>query len=357
MVLNPALYNALRYLFGEVRVSGEDVKRLENREPGEKHSTVLERGEHYNVSCPLCGDTRQRMSVSYMWLAKEFMTNNRQTHLVHCYNEECEGLRKSEFYGKVLEAIEKYELGILPSTDIVSSRTVSRQRQKIELPNGCVPLSSLPQSHVAHQFLNTKYSIPSSYIAKAYEVQWTETFDERYPAARNRIIFPIRNMDGELVAWQGRSLSVKDKLKWFLPAGFMKTFYNGYRVSPVNTPIIAEGITSAIACGPNGIAIFGKQLNSLRASEMGEKWGSVVIATDPETFTPDFRKGGKGRVFADEMHSLLSKYIGDVRSIRWPDDVLELARRHNLGEEGITIPDAADLGVVKMKLLLDGVLT
>lgn len=356
-MLNKPLYTVLRKHFGDVKISNEDIERLEDRIPG-KSVEVIQRGEHYNVCCPFCGDERHRLSISYLWLVKPPLAVERITHLINCYNEKCEEVYSEEFRAPFLDDLELAEMGILPIEDgprKVSARTLF----DIRLPVGFQPLHTLPPDHPAIKFAKLKYNIPIEYMSKSYEVGFTGEFDEIYPKAQNRIIFPIRDEHNKLVGWQARSVDPNDKFRWYLPPGFVKCVYNISRIVPFDIPVITEGIPSAIACGPTGTCLFGKSITNHLKNKLADISDTVIIATDPETFVIDprekIRKTETGRVFADVLRRSLGDVIKDVRMIQWPDDILELARRRVNGDSSIKVPDPADMGLLEMKKLLDKV--
>jgi len=361
MVLNEPLYAALVERFGYLKVYNEGVKRIEERVPG-GHNQVIERGESYNVDCPFCGDEKQRLSISYRWLDRVSNFNrSRVLGLIHCYNESCEQSMPDEFWMELLEKVKAYEIDLpddIPELERkVSART---QRGAIPMPQGCVPLTELPKDHDAIKFLLSNYRGFTSYkvveyVTRVYGACWTATKDEIFLPAQYRIIFPIWDISGKQVAWQGRAISPNTQPRWYLPPGFVKVFYNLHGVSPLDIPVLSEGILNAIFSGPTGIAMFGKQLNTLRAEQLSERFKVAIIATDADTFVPDNRKGGGGRVYVEELQNLLGKHLEDVRTIRWPQEVLELARKHNDGED-VSVPDAADLGMREMNKLINKVM-
>jgi hypothetical protein len=359
-MLNPQLFAVLAKNFGDVRVTSEGIKRVEDRAPG-RRPVVKERGEHYMVCCPLCGDDRYRLSISYLWLTKPPLSGRRRSELAHCYNEDCK-VTAPEFYNDLLQDLHAAELGLLQEeVDKAKKRGSAgpRKRVAIRLPKGLVPLHELRKDHPALQFLCKNYpafgkagsDVIAQYLGTQYGAAFAEMLDDLYPLVRGRVVFPIYN-DGALVGWQGRAIDATVEPRWLLPPGFLKTFYNGDRVAPHETPVISEGITNAICSGPRGVAIFGKELNTIRAEEFGKRWKSAIIATDPDTFVPDNRKGGRGRIFAYELRDLLVKHVPRVRMIAWPKEVLEAATVNNNGTK-TKVPDAADLGFAVMHKLID----
>ena len=354
---NPALYRVLCKHFGDVSITNEGHERIVERIPGAQRESVIDRGESYNVNCPFCGDTKRRLSISYQWLSKNPLTLKRIGHLIHCYNEECKEVYTEDFRIQFLEDLHAAELGLLDD-DIPLPSTTQRvsQRGCIPLPEGCVPLHELEDTHPAIQFMLQQYEGVSSikvlgYMSRSYGVCFTGRKDPRFFHAKDRIIFPIY-AGGMCVAWQGRTILPDHTPRWFLPPGFVKVFYNLDRVGPYDTAILTEGITNAIFSGPQGIAMFGKALNRSRAMELAEHTKSVMVATDPDTFVPDNRPGGGGRVFAQELIDLLREFIPDVKAIQWPEHLLEVAQEYCSGAK-VKVPDAADLGLVAMRRIID----
>lgn len=354
MTLNPELHAVLCKNFGEVHISNEDVERIEERIPG-RDPEIIQRGEHYNINCPFCGDTRHRLSISYQWLTKLPLSNKRITHLVNCYNEGCEEPRSEEFYAPLLEDLALAEMGLLEIDDSISEIVSARTLSRVRLPVGYRRLSELAPDHPAIKFAESKYKIPYQYMSDCYDVGFTPNKDDIYWASEDRLIFPIVH-NGELVAWQGRTICGKEP-RWYLTPGFSKCIYNGDRVQPFETPVIAEGIPAAIACGPKGVCVFGKSITTKQAVQFADKWSSVIIATDPETFVEDprdtIRKTKKGRIFANEMAKKLRQVIADVRMVRWPEDILDLARRKVGGDKEVKVPDPADMGLAFMRKLIE----
>jgi len=347
-MINRALYEALKNRFGNVRITNENVRRVEEVHLGK--ATALCRGENYQMNCPLCSDTKGRLSISYMWLEKPPMSTKRRTDLAHCYNENC-AVHAEEFWGPILEDVNLAKMGLLVSGTPLVDNAPARVAVKARLPEGVVPLASLHASHPAIEFVKKKYNIDPKFLSDVYKVGFTEVIDMAYPQAQDRIIFPIY-VKGELVAWQGRTIHADSRLRWYLPPGFIKPVYNADAVLPTEIPLIAEGIPSAIACGLSGTAIFGSSLTQAQLDTYAKTWSSAVIATDPDTFVPDNRPGGRGRIVADEMKKRLNAVMGSpVKCIQWPLEILELARRHNNGED-VKVPDAADIGLAGMQKIL-----
>ena len=351
-MLNKPLYEVLHARFGRVRITNENAKRIERRRH-DGTAEVISPGENYQLNCPLCGDTKGRLSISYLWLEKPPLAQYRRTELANCYNEDCP-VREEAFWKPLIADIEMAKIGLLISdnTDCNTEIRTIRETPKIGLPKGFQLLDTLPPEHPALSFIMSQYSgnLLPDYLAKNYGVGFTSEPDPLYPRAMNRVIFPI-NIGGELVSWQGRTINGENP-RWYLPVGFVKPVYNADKVRPLDIPVIAEGIPSAIACGHNGVAIFGKTITNQQLDYIASHWSSAIIATDPETFVPDARERGGQTIFAQKLKAKLDSRLKiPARMIRWPMELLELGRRNNNGED-VRVPDPADVGMKFMNKLI-----
>ncbi len=289
------------------------------------------------------------------------------TNAAKCYNTNCQ-VTQFEFYGDILRDLKDAEMGML-LRGISQPAVVEPPKTIVRLPQGTVPLTSLPTDHPALQFLVGKYNgLSAEYLSDCYAVGYTGEQDPYYKLARNRIIFPIFNK-GELSGWQGRAITPQDTPKWVLSSGFNKVFYNGDRIGSNHYPVVAEGIPSSIACGPTGTCLFGKEIDDIRAQEFASRWQGAIIATDPETFLPDHREGSDGKVYAHRVRDKLAKYCkGPVVLLKYPDAVLDIAKRwldYEVARQKtpkgtqppedphLTVPDPADIGIPGMAELLN----
>lgn len=345
--LNPWLYNQLMKRFKEVRVNHPGVRfRYEfgKDETGRPTLKSSDYHEQYQVCCPICGDNRFRLCISSAWLTQPVEYMPRLTHLAVCYNEHCP-VTKEEFYSPFLYEADKW-------MNIPAVVADPPRRELISLPNGFRKLDTLPEDHPVLVFLRKQYfDMRPKYLAEMYDVGFTDEYDERYRLAKDRIIFPMYQSQ-KLVAWQGRRIDGLDIQKWVLSPGFRRMFYNGDNVPVTRIPIICEGITSSIACGPFATAVCNKIIDDRMAQEAASRWQSVVILTDPETFVLDKREK-KPAVYAEKMAAMFNKHLKiPAYSFKWPEELLELARR-KVNREKVKVPDSADLGMDLMYKLLD----
>lgn len=352
MVLNPHLYRALRNRFGSVRVTNDNAVREERPIGGEMR--VVERGEHYQVCCPFCDDDKHRLSFSYQYMRSTIAAPGLKTQLVNCYNEGCEEVYEKPFIDDMAQRVRSVKAGSLldPLPD-VERRT--NKRRTLRLPRGVKDVRHLSESHPAREFLRQKYpGLPERYLL-TFGLLWCLRDDPFYTKSGGRVIFPIHGEDGQLVAWQGRT--IEDQLpRWYSPPGFSKEqLFNFWSVPEAQTPIVAEGIPAAVACGPDAVPIYGLSTTTMVIEMFAQRWRSVILALDPDAYVPDNRPGGKGKVHFEILaQRFAEKMKVGVRTIRWPEKILEQARAYNDGLTKVKPPDPADVGVRMMKGLIDG---
>lgn len=354
-MLNKPLHDALRSKLGEVRVTNENQQRVERYDPRSRTSDVKVRGEHYQVCCPFCDDQKYRLSVSYQYLQRKGLTYEKRTSLIHCYNQGCQEVYEDQFAADLTRRVADARVGSLIDDELPEQHVempVSQSDRRLPLPPACTLLRELPSDHEARVFLRGKYPGLSERIMLAHNLMWSERSNKRYRFAARRIVFPIYS-GGELVSWQGRAIDDDDKLRWYSPPGFVKEHvFNIDSITPIDQAVICEGIPSAIACGLKAVAIYGTSPSQAAINMLAERCQSVVLATDPDTYVPDNRPGGKGKIAVEDLRH---RFEGKLRTalITWPSDVLAAARAYCNGETKVKPPDAADLGVRKMKAIID----
>jgi DNA primase len=103
-----------------------------------------------------------------------------------------------------------------------------------------------------------------------------------------RIVIPIRNAKGELVAYVGRSLETDAKDKYHFPPGFHKTqeLFNLHRVGEqVDTVVLVEGFFSTLKIAqagfPNVVALMGRTLSEAQ-EELLARFRCIMLLLDPD---------------------------------------------------------------------------
>jgi hypothetical protein len=144
--LNPELYNKLRARFGKILISKEGERARTIAKPdmftGKLKHKDLVSGEEYRVCCPVCGDRRYRLFINYRWNTQCDVPTK---YLVHCFNEDCN-------VTSLEEELKPYIGGKSNSLPALGFEPIPEMKE-ITLPSNCVPLNSLPKTHVAVKYV------------------------------------------------------------------------------------------------------------------------------------------------------------------------------------------------------------
>lgn len=101
-----------------------------------------------------------------------------------------------------------------------------------------------------------------------------------------RIVLPVHNGKGELVAYVGRSLDPDLKDKYHFPSGFRKTqeLFNVHRVTG-NTAVIVEGFFGTLKIAqagiPNVVGLMGRTLSETQENLLA-RFTRLVLMLDPD---------------------------------------------------------------------------
>jgi len=142
------------------------------------------------------------------------------------------------------------------------------------LPKDIYPVASVPDVHAyaISRGLTDYYCITHNiYAWLDGQEQWRLLFADYY--------------EGALVFWQARTIGTRrPKYLSAFGADKSKCVWNLERVNPEYPIYVAEGILSAIACGRNGVAIYGKYVSEVQlfliASRCGEQGVRIVLDSD-----------------------------------------------------------------------------
>lgn len=129
-------------------------------------------------------------------------------------------------------------------------------------------------------------------IARAFDMDWAL-----------RLVIPIHDINGRLVACQGRDISNKSKLRYTASPiekslmDYKDTLYAGHLVRG-DSVYVVEGVFDAIRLGAGFVATFGTQLSKAQLKEL-RRWRHVGFIFDPE---PEAQ--AKARKYATELDSV-----------------------------------------------------
>ena len=255
-MLNEPLYNVLYNLFnGKVSIANEDVEgHISYTElNGKLYANVSGSSQEFKVNCPVCGDKRGRLYISYIMCAdikrggKQALTYSQ----MHCHNENCNNI---ELYKRIKQMIKN------PQKITITKRT--QQRNNLLAPPGkSVPINSDKAPEAAKLYL-TNRGFDLNELATKYNVLACERL-EGAEHLGNMIIFPSYNGD-TLDFWQARMCYDPPKEskmpKYYFPPNSNKSLcvYNRFNAIGKDTVVITEGVLDALRIGDEGVAIFGK---------------------------------------------------------------------------------------------------
>jgi DNA primase len=160
---------------------------------------------------------------------------------------------------------------------------------------------------------------------------------------RGRVVIPIHNEYGELVAYSGRSIDEAEP-KYRLPAGFRKShvLFNLHRAiqSRGDTVILVEGFFDTFkthqAGHHNVAALMGSKLSDRQAELIGTYFDQVILMLDAD-------KAGKAATAAagKTLSSVLSVQIVELASGTQPDQLASEEIHQLLGglDHGVPTPD------------------
>ena len=111
----------------------------------------------------------------------------------------------------------------------------------------------------------------------------------------NRIVIPIHNLEGELVAYAGRSIDGSEP-RYKFPAGFHKSLelFNLHRVKGEVSVVLVEGFFDCMKVTQAGfpcVALMGASMSKAQEKLIGEYFGHVVVMLDGDEAGRDAATG------------------------------------------------------------------
>lgn len=323
MALNNLLYKRLESLFGHVKISNENEEMIveyEKTPDGRKRSVIIYGGEHYEVCCPRCTDTRFRLRIQYTWGRRDPVTGQLNLHAIYCQNENC--------YADRSAAMELFD-DLNDVAGAVGSLHNARLREGTRQPGGRIPpagsiapLTDLPDNHPANRYLISRFYDPVE-LTEQYKVGYC--VDSDFYLARGRIYAPIYQGD-ELKGWQARyvgELNWKDPdspPKWWTCPGTQKSrlLYNIDQAARYQTGVIVEGLGDVWNFGPMAVATLGASMShmQIRMFQAAFRKGSGILLYDADILnSTDPRKQRTVKKIVSEMKGL----AGGFAPVTLPD--------------------------------------
>ena len=181
------------------------------------------RGGVYNFRCPYCGDSQRHKNK-----ARGYIYPNKSDYNFKCHN--CGMTRSftyflkdhdSSLYGEYI--MERYRDGLTGKGTVAPEPNFTFSKPKFRKKDICdelAKISELNTSHRARKYLVNR-GINEDTLSKFYYCpdfkRWTNKHKKIYDTTENddeRIIIPLRDLEGNLFGYQGRSLDPTSKMRY-----------------------------------------------------------------------------------------------------------------------------------------------
>jgi hypothetical protein len=287
-LLNPALYRSLVARFGDVKLERPGqrlVTRMGFDNYGQPRVDILSWGETYRVNCPLCGDVKKKLYISYAYGLRHIESEKR-LYPAKCFR--C-NLGQEQVYSLLSWTSRDQE----PEVSVADAG--SEEHSPYLDPGECLRLDGDdPRLFHGQRYLRERGLDPTE-LGAVYGWRYCIAGNPQLwqGGLTNRIIIPV-HYQGQEVGWQARlsfeplpQLRDKDftNLRWLsMPGTWRSRYVYGYdQAANCNYCVLVEGPTDAARQGPPCVATLG-QSRSLRQYEiLAETWGAkkaIIIVGD-----------------------------------------------------------------------------
>lgn len=323
-MLNPELYQKLRYLYHDVVICDEDVPAelefVDNIHGRSWQFGPGGRGEQYRINCPFCGDTKKHLYISYASF-RVFSINGeslgKNKLIAQCYRRRC--LNNKENMQCIVEALhsESAKAGLIEGND-ADNITVpavldnSAHKPSYQVSSGSdleslrtwypdyKPMSECTDEEVLAYMQSRGIS---EKIASDFNVGYgpakSPKTGQYYADGKPFIMLPIQDPIGT----QGMQLRALPQYQGDLPKylfhpackrNFM--LYNRANAIHSKLAVIVEGAFDAMKVGNMAVAIFGHTPSKmqLRMLEHDFRDGGVIWLPDM-----DIKKSISGKIDLD----------------------------------------------------------
>lgn len=301
-MLNEHLYNQLVARFGDVKIQNENHQMVvapRLNAYGNPENKIIDSGENYRICCPVCGDTRHRLYISYGWgLDQELGVNS--TGLVHCFNERCEEIDDVAFNVKEVlrRQLTPRMSDIIFGTSVGSGTRWGRHnaptvapkpQQPLQYPHPdwLIPVKYLAYSHPAARYLDAK-----GYDRVVLSDFWGVAYCTKYPVSREengvpksyawlagRLFFPINH-----AVWQARRIDGINAMKYFTQGAKGEALYGAEYAKRFPFVIVQEGAPDVWRTGGPGVGLLCKDATAYQRDLIRLNWDTVGICLDPDAF-------------------------------------------------------------------------
>lgn len=176
-----------------------------------------------------------------------------------------------------LEIIAKYSDG---KTSPVARKRKSGGVTSIKLPGS----TKCPVAH--RRYLEGRGFDPQE-LEFYHGIQYTLMEHWEGVDASYRVIIPVHDLDGQVVAWQGRAISKEQELRYIFPPvekcvmHYKHTLYGANACRKLKRIVVCEGVFDQWRLGPGSVCTFGTSLTREQVNLLAN-WEEIVFLFDPE---------------------------------------------------------------------------
>ncbi len=300
----------------------------------------------WTFRCPYCGDSKKHKNKT-----RGYIFSVKGDHVFKCHN--C-GITRS--FSNFLKdnaphvydeyVMERYKEGTVgknvPKPDL--NKFITKPNFKPKRKVNLEPLSSLNKSHPAKVYALGR-GIPENKINQLYYCpefkKWTNTQKQTFSSISNdeaRIIIPLKDRDGNLIGFQGRSMEANPKMRYItvmLEEDAPKLFGLD-KINESETIYIVEGPIDSLFLD-NSVAMAGSDVD---IRSFG--WSDYIWVYDNEP---------RSRQITDKLSKSIDN--GD-KVVIWPNNIEE-KDINDMSNSGINVKDVVQSNVyqgLKAKLQL-----
>lgn len=244
------------------------------------------KNNQYNFRCPICGDSKTNQYEKRGWIYKKS-----NSFWFHCFNGGCESMSFINFVKKthpeLITDIFKKKFSEKDKQEKVIEKLKESIQTFIDFP--LISIDRLDLEHIAKKYVLNRM-IPEDrhsllYYTDDFKKFANEQCNNKYSHWRftdERLIIPMRKIDGSVFAFQGRSLEEDSFLRYIsckIDSDFPKVF-GLERVDFSKDIFCLEGPLDSLFI-ENGIAFAGSDLSEENLNRFFNK-NQVVICFDLE---------------------------------------------------------------------------
>jgi hypothetical protein len=244
--------------------------RIQTMESGHHHTTE----GWIQINCPFCGSGTEGWHLGYAL----------ESGVLHCWRCGKHSIREwlSQILpagqrGQVFSVLKKYQESAFP-LPLQKKKTQTARKRDIKPPAG---LLELTQAH--RRYLESRHFDPAI-ITEIWEAKGTAY---RSGAWNWRVVVPIRDQKGRIVAYTGRALSGEIKPRWrispddYIGTDPKKLLYGIEKADPKKGVLIVEGPSDVWRMGPGAVGLLGIDWKVEQACIL-RKFERRFILFDPE---------------------------------------------------------------------------